>query len=170
MNASKFKDKTIYIDKNGNKINKKIIWIKPIEWFENENGCFICSSHKKDKGYARIRKYGKQIPISRYMYEECFGFIPKGMVIRHKCDNPSCINPEHLELGTHQDNMNDMVKRNRSQKGKDRTIAKLKEDDIKRIKKEYSKGKSSRELAKIFNVDKSSIMNIINKKTWRHIK
>jgi hypothetical protein len=91
---------------------------KPIAFEINENGCFICTSHKLFRGnqqfpYPRIKIKGKRINLSRFIYEASYGPIPEGLMIRHKCDNPLCINPVHLEPGTPADNTRDMFERNR---------------------------------------------------------
>ena len=87
---------------------------KRIDFIEKD-GCFVCTSHKYSAtGYPVIRSCGKLSTVARYIYEECFGFIPQGLLLRHKCDNRQCINPEHLELGTHYDNMHDMISRGRA--------------------------------------------------------
>jgi len=65
------------------------------------------------KGYGQICHQYKILRASRLSYEFYKGKIPEGLIIRHTCDNPSCVNPEHLILGTNQDNSYDMVKRNR---------------------------------------------------------
>ena len=84
--------------------------MKPITWEVNENNCWICTSHKKDKdGYP----VGYKRKIHRHVYEQCFGEIPIDMVVMHKCDNPSCINPEHLIIGTYKDNTEDMYSKGR---------------------------------------------------------
>ena len=135
---------------------------KRIEWIINKNGCFVCVSHKKDKdGYARIRNRYKTTGVHRFIYEECFGEIPKGMVVRHKCDNPSCINPEHLELGTPQDNANDMVKRGRSLKGEKNPKNKIKQKDIDKISRARELDLSDEEIAYIFGVNRTTINKVL---------
>lgn len=85
--------------------------MKPITWEVNKNDCWICTSHKKDKdGYP----VGYRRKIHRHVYEQCFREIPIGMVVMHKCDNPSCINPEHLKLGTYKENTQDMYQKKRN--------------------------------------------------------
>ncbi len=83
---------------------------KKLIWKENENGCWICTSHKTT-GIGYIRKGNST--MHRFIYEEMFGEIPKGMVVMHTCDNRKCINPEHLKLGTHHDNNQDMANKGR---------------------------------------------------------
>jgi hypothetical protein len=84
----------------------------------DNNGCFNCTSHWLDRdGYPRVNRKGKEWIMSRYVYTLYNGEIPEGMVIRHKCDNPRCICPDHLEIGTPQDNNRDKVERNRQAKG-----------------------------------------------------
>jgi hypothetical protein len=94
---------------------------KKLEWIETEKGCFECTSHKanrthKGSGYKsiRIRKNGVLVYLHRFIFEEMHGPIPEGLIIRHKCDNGFCINPEHMELGTQKDNVHDMLKRGRA--------------------------------------------------------
>ena len=96
---------------------------RTIAWEVDDRGCHICTSHQRNKaGYARTtrREEGKQfgLYIHRLMFEVTHGPIPEGLVVRHRCDNPPCINPEHLESGTHLDNARDYVERGRSRRGK----------------------------------------------------
>lgn len=92
---------------------------------EDENGCWIWKAVKNYRGYGHIsfRNYPRR--SHRVSYTVHKGEIPKGMLVLHKCDNPSCINPDHLFLGTHQDNMNDMKKKGRACSGKDSHLHKL---------------------------------------------
>jgi hypothetical protein len=81
----------------------------------SSTGCWECNSHARNsKGYPFFSRDGKFQKIARYIYEQKYGAIPEGMVIRHKCNNPKCINPDHLEIGTHKENKGDMVNRGRS--------------------------------------------------------
>ena len=142
---------------------------KPIEWVENKNGCYECvSHHKNNDGYAKIRMKGKMIFLHRYIYEECFGFIPEGMIVRHKCDNPACINPEHLELGTHKENMKDKKDRKRGRtsdkKGENNTQAKLTRKQVEEIRKDE---RIHRVIAEEYNVSRQLISKIKKRKLWR---
>lgn len=145
---------------------------KDIVLEEQSNGCMYCTSHCKDAdGYVRIKYKGKQERLHRVLYELKFGKIPKGMLIRHKCDNRNCCNIEHLEIGTHQDNMNDMKERGRSVKGRENISArgsknfssKLTEDQVKEI---YLSNLGYKKLSKLFNVSATNIKYIKCKKQW----
>lgn len=86
---------------------------KEISYYVTEDNCHICTSHPLRGGYPVISRNNKRQSISRYLYTLSYGVIPDGLVIRHKCDNPLCINIEHLELGTQRDNIQDCIIRKR---------------------------------------------------------
>lgn len=142
---------------------------KPIETETNENGCILITSHYRRKdGHVMVRINGKTVYLHRYVYEQENGVISEDLVIRHKCDNPHCINLEHLELGTHKDNVEDRVERNRSAKGSVNGRSKLTEENILFIR--ASEGVTQVELAKMFDVSEKAIRNILSYKTWKHVK
>lgn len=143
---------------------------KPILFYVDDNNCFICTSHARDlDGYPLIKRK-KTIRISRYIYEECFGFIPDNHLVRHTCDNPNCISPEHLITGTHKQNSEDMVSRNRSARGEKNGSAKLTTEDVLRIRETYKRGiVRLKDLAIENNVSIVTISDIVNENTWRHI-
>lgn len=130
----------------------------------NEEGCHLVVSHKPHRD-GHIYKNGKR--LHRVVYKETYGEIPDGLVVRHKCDNPNCINPEHLELGTHADNVRDRVERNRSAKGSNNGRAKLTEDDVRYIRSGEITNKS--ELARMFKVDHKTIRQILKFEIWKEI-
>lgn len=78
--------------------------------------CWHCLNYKpiSKEGYYRMRINGHKKLIHRLMYRKFNGEIEDGLIVRHKCDNPLCINPSHLEVGTYLDNFNDMVERKRN--------------------------------------------------------
>lgn len=153
-----------------NKISKQG---KNIVLEEQENGCIKCLSHCTDKdGYVRIRYKGKHDRLFRVLYQEKYGEIPKGMVLRHLCNNAWCVNVEHLKIGTYKENYQDMIDCGRSNKGKSNFkvagekngISKLTEKQVKEI---YLSKLSLKKLAKIYNVSSTNISNIKNKKQWK---
>ena len=144
-----------------------------IDFKEDKNGCFNCTSHKLfGTGYPMLWLRGKRIPISHIIYEECFGEIPKDMCVCHKCDNHLCINPEHLFLGTHQDNMRDMIIKGRqgfyaSHKGEEHGCSKLTDEDVLKIR--YDK-RYCREIALDYGVALCTIARIKKGVAWKHLQ
>ena len=82
------------------------------------SGCWLWVGSTDSKGYGNLSVRGRVASAHRASYEEFRGSIPKGMCVLHRCDTPACINPEHLFLGTHQDNMGDMAEKGRAKTGR----------------------------------------------------
>src|SRR3974390_1974295 len=103
----------------------------PITFVVTATDCHICTSHRSQtRGYPMIGRGGKMMSIVRWLYQEKNGRLQPGIILRHKCDNPSCINLAHIEEGTQQDNMRDKVERGRQARGESHGFAKLKESDV----------------------------------------
>lgn len=81
--------------------------------YKSDTGCWLWVKCKLSFGYGQLRVSGSRILAHRYAYTLYIGPIPEGMLILHKCDVPNCVNPEHLFLGTTQDNTADMMVKNR---------------------------------------------------------
>jgi hypothetical protein len=136
---------------------------------ENENDCWIWIGPTDSRGYGSL-KIGESIKSThRIAYEWEYGPIPSGMLVCHHCDNPPCVNPKHLFLGTHQDNVDDMKSKSRDAKGGDFSFTKLKDDDIRAIRRMYKNGCSQQEIADHFMVTQGNISAILTGKTWKHI-
>lgn len=135
-----------------------------------ESGClFWLGDHTRYYGLVKIRGEGKQA-AHRVAYRACFGEIPEGHVVRHRCDVPCCINPHHLIAGTQVENVQDMVDRQRQSRGSQRPLAKLNEDAVRAIKSLLRDGLSQSEVADIFSVSQSKICRINTGKSWSHIE
>lgn len=146
--------------------NKKKTRYYPIKYIKNK-GCWVCVSHKSNNEYLRIRYNGKQIQLHRFMFEYFKNKLNPNQVVRHKCDNPLCINPKHLLSGTILDNIKDRQKRNRQAKGEKIANSKLKEKDVDYILKS---DKSGLALSKELKVNHGTINRIRKSQTWKHIK
>lgn len=135
------------------------------------NGCI---DHGKaggtGKGYTTITLKGIGVTtLHRWVYCDHNGvdiLAIKGKVVRHKCDNPRCINPEHLELGTNKDNSQDMVSRGRSGAGGRNSRAKLTAEQVQQIKVLVSSGKLHREVAELFGVARNTVSRIVGGTRW----
>jgi len=90
----------------------------------------------------------------------------KGEVVMHSCDNPSCVNPEHLIIGTHKQNSFDMVRKNRQAKGEQAGNSKLTQEQVTEIRKLKQK-LSSRKVASLFSISKTNVLDIWNNKIWK---
>lgn len=91
-----------------------------------------------------------------------------GQVVLHSCDNKKCVNPEHLFIGTHADNSQDMVNKQRQAWGERCARSKLKEAEVLAIRSLKEK-QSSREVAKLFNISKTNVLDIWNNNIWRNL-
>lgn len=133
--------------------------------------CWLWNASKRE-GYGRFRVNGKHVTAHRFSWELFYGPIPEGKSVLHKCDNPECPNPEHLFLGTHRDNMDDMLAkdRQRSSLGTDNTHVKITVNQVHEIRAIYALGGiTQRALAKAFGVRKAAVWKIVNQRTWTHI-
>lgn len=140
--------------------------MKKIEFILNEVGCHICTSHYLNKdGYPKLKRNNKDYLMGRYLWEEKYGPIPEKICICHHCDNPSCINLEHLFLGSHTENMNDRNQKNRAigLKGENNNSNKLTKEQVLQIRQETG---TQKEIAKKYNVSQVHVGRIKNKKLW----
>lgn len=89
---------------------------------KHPNGCWLIEPPRNAYGYGIVRVLCKAIPAHRFMWELHHGPIPEGMCVCHKCDTPPCVNPDHLFLGTHQENMQDAAAKGRTYRGSIRAM------------------------------------------------
>ncbi len=132
------------------------------------NGCLEWTAAKDDWGYGRFALNGRNTRAMRVAWELTNGPIPSGLCICHKCDNPACINPDHLFLGTNADNVADMVQkgRNSSQVGTLNPRNKLTEDQVREIR---ASPMGLSEIGRLYGVTPQTIFGIRRRKIWRHI-
>lgn len=147
----------------------------------NDNGCMEWLGWKNKFGYGKFSVGSKYIFAHRYSYEYYIGAITDDMCVCHTCDNPSCVNPAHLWLGTNTDNRQDMVNKNRQpykkgvapkidNKGSKHVFAKLNENKVRDIKVRLSQGVKGTVLAREYNVVYQTIYEIKNGKNWKHVQ
>ena len=130
----------------------------------------------KCNGYGHFGINGKVYRSHRLSYEHYKGKIPDGLVVRHKCDNPACVNPEHLEVGTQKDNVQDCITRGRKSemptiiaKGVRCKKSNLTEDDVREIRILREFDFTLKELRNKYNISEGSIWKIINRIAWKHV-
>jgi hypothetical protein len=134
-------------------------------------GCLEWTGTTVRGGYGQVRVGRKMVYAHRVAFERSKGEIPEGMFVCHSCDNPPCCNPDHLFLGTHQENMSDKVAKGRqtAMVGTKNPSSKLTEDDVRQIRKLYADGINMPRLAAVFGVTKQAIYLIVHRRKWQHI-
>jgi hypothetical protein len=133
--------------------------------------CWEWTGKKCNWGYGSLwAGDGKLIGAHRLSYILHKGDIPDGMVVQHDCDNPACVNPRHLTLGTHKTNSDDKMRKGRWKPGGSRgegiANSRLKEADVIQIR---AANGTLREIAEQFDVCEGAIWNIRSGRTWAHV-
>jgi hypothetical protein len=139
-------------------------------WTVVGSGCWEFNGSKRN-GYGQIAVPGNRSEIaSRAAYMAWIGEIGEGMFVCHRCDNPACINPEHLFLGTHDENMDDCRAKERHAHGVRQSHAKLTDGTTEEIRRLYATGDYYQwELGEIYGVSQTNVSQITRRKTWKHV-
>ena len=128
-----------------------------------------CCNHL---GYGTLKIDGEAVLVHRLAYKPHYGDIPDGLCICHHCDNPPCVNPGHLFLGTYADNNNDAAIKGRTTiaPGEQNRNAKFTKTDIRAIRKLYANGQRAASLARQYSMSPTNIRDIVTRRTWRHVE
>lgn len=135
-------------------------------------GCWEVNCYKDKNGYSKINVGHKSIFVHRFIYQI---FHPNenidDKVIRHSCDNPRCVCPDHLSSGTMQDNSNDMVNKDHQLKGSRNRRSKLTEEIVEEILNNTLSGYfvSRKEIENYYDVSDAIIRGLVNEKYWKHV-
>lgn len=156
INRARFAGKDFFVDR---------FWAK----VDQGDGCWTWkASHFRD-GYAQFHLGGRPHQAHRISWAIAHG-DPEEAHVLHSCDNRGCVNPSHLFLGTHADNMADKVVKGRHSHGSEHGRAKLTEDIVREMRVEYANGGVSQQvLADRYGVDQKAICRALSGKTWGHI-
>lgn len=142
---------------------------------EPNSGCWLWTAALGKAGYGSLRdpRVGHTVHAHRYMWELENGPIPSGLEICHKCDVRSCVNPQHMFLGTRSDNMQDCSRKKRvfvpGFQGEDVGTSKLMEFEINEIRKRRAMGELLQDVANDFGIHYSTVSKIALRKAWGHI-
>ena len=158
----------------------------PLSFFESNyipepnSGCWLWERGLGSDGYGSLSvtsvrqsaKHGRAQRTHRFAWEFFRGPIPKGKCVLHRCDVRSCVNPDHLFLGTRTDNNADMVTKGRnsplpSSRGEQNARAKLTENDVGEIRRRYQVGENWKILAKEYGVNHKTIWKVGTGRSWR---
>lgn len=151
---------------------------------QKSDDCWAWTANRNRRGYGKFCLNKRQEPAHRVAYTLTYGDIPAGLWVLHHCDNPSCVRPDHLYLGTHQDNMQDRHNRGRAASGESNgsrmhperilrgercSWAKLTTEQVAAIRQEYATTRVTlHQLAAKYGVGKSQIHNIVRRKVWNY--
>jgi len=144
------------------------------------SGCWIFTGATNEAGYGIVGTGRRGEPndrAHRITYRHFRGQIPAGMFVCHSCDVPECCNPDHLFLGTNQDNVNDMVAKGRNSPpprnphvvGSVHPLAKMNEQQVVEIRKLYAQGWTQQSLAVKYGVARQTISKVVNNKRFKHV-
>lgn len=132
--------------------------------------CWLWTGSKYKNGYGRIRSLKRGLLTHRVAWELTYGPIPDELQVCHKCDVRNCVRPDHLFLGTNDDNIRDMHSKNRHVYGARQHMAKLDDDKVRNIRELYEQGNiSKKQLAERFGVSATSIDDVVKFKSWKHV-
>lgn len=133
--------------------------------------CWRWTGYKQPNGYGRFQFNGKSHLAHRVSWMIFRGPIPIGMQVCHICDNPDCVAPRHLFIGTQKDNLADMSRKGRGTKnyGEKSGMAKLTAQQVNEIHRLKSEGAMNAQLASRFGVQKPCIQKIVTGQRWPHL-
>lgn len=137
-------------------------------------GCWVWTGAKYSSGYGRFflvrGRNHVTVCAHRYSWFITYGDDPGELHVCHECDNPPCVRPDHLFLGTDQDNSDDMVNKSRQAKGTMKPNAKLTDEkaaEIRRIREKT--GMEYEDIGELFGVHKVTVSDVVQRKTWKHV-
>jgi hypothetical protein len=151
---------------------------------DDEASCWEWRATKNNMGYGMLhsKSHGRKILAHRVSYEiHNPEPIQEGMIVQHRCDNPGCVNPVHLELGTMKTNYHDMVAKGRRKiawnptnipphyEGSAHPSSKLTEQNAIAIRERVANGESRRALSREYLIDRKTIYDLLRRKIWRHV-
>ena len=141
--------------------------------YPGPNGCLLWRG-AHGHGYPRISINRKSALASRYAWERVNGPIPSGLFVCHKCDNPGCVNVEHLFLGTQKDNMSDASRKGRVRvprlEGEACAASKLTEPQVRKIREEFGSGVSNKEIARRYEIPWQTIADVTSRRSWKCVE
>lgn len=129
--------------------------------------CWVWTGGKHRFGYGKI----DGLDAHRVSWEIHNGPVPSGMYVCHHCDNPACIRPDHLFLGTQTDNMRDMSRKGRGARGETTPGAKMTAEKVRQLRERYAQGDiSMKAVGEMFGIKPHAVWAIIHRKTWQHVE
>lgn len=139
----------------------ELFWEK-VDKYKPGTQCWLWTASKNEKGYGYFGR-GKWRRAHRAAWLLVKGEIPPGMMVCHRCDNPSCVNPDHLYLGTQHDNSRDQGMRERHNN------AKLSYKQWRQLLKLWDTGQyTQKELGKVFGLNQQNVSECVRRRSYKH--
>lgn len=146
-------------------------------WTVTATGCWEYDGPRFARGYGQVKAEGQNPRLAhRISYEHFNGEVPEGLLVRHRCDNPPCVNPEHLLIGTSGDNARDRSSRGRSANGERHPLAVLTAEQVVELRRigtlhpeRIARGKALHEFAERIGIRYETIQAAWLRATWRHL-
>lgn len=157
---------------------RRPVWDRFWEKVDRSGPCWVWTGFRDARGYGKFAAAGSRAaPVSAHRLAWLYAnneMIGRPYVVRHKCDNPPCCNPDHLEIGTQHDNSRDMLERGRQNnnpvRGEAHGCARLTEDDVRAIRARRASGETQKSIAESFGVDPSTVGLIVRRQHWSHVQ
>lgn len=142
---------------------------------DRSGDCWVWTGGTDQHGYGQFVAQNRRLRAHRVAYELTHGAIPDDTSVCHRCDNPPCVRPDHLFLGSHQDNMDDMNRKGRHgrspARGETAGNAKLTDAAVREMRALWAAGGlTKRAIAKRFGISDSNISRILNGQSWTHVE
>lgn len=138
---------------------------------KSDTGCWLWLGWRLPSGYGMVRYEGRDVGAHRVSWELTHGALPAGAFVLHRCDNPPCVRPDHLFLGSAKSNTQDMLRkgRHRVERGAQHHAARLGEDEALEIRLRAASGASQHALAAEFCISPQAVNDIVRGRAWRHV-
>lgn len=134
-------------------------------------GCWLWMGAADNAGYGNYRVAGRSVKAHRVAYALEHGRVPAGLTVRHGCDQPGCVRPSHLSIGTQAENVRDRTLRNRHVPalGESNGHAVLTASAVADIRSRHARGENQASIARTYGVHRTVVGRIVRRQTWRHV-